>query len=79
MLVGEGRVGIDCDNRLIWDCAEQYALELTESNLNFCAGKDGEVLKHMIHCYEIENQNVKRKSRSITSVTNSMTKKKRNV
>ena len=71
-------VGIDCDNRLIWDCAEQFALELTESNLNFCAGQDGEELKHIIHCYQIENQNVKRKSTSITNFADNATKKKRN-
>ena len=71
-------VGIDCDNRLIWDCAEEYALELTYDNLNLCAGKDGEVLQYIIHCYQIENQNVKRKSKNIQPKINIDMKKKKN-
>jgi hypothetical protein len=33
-------IGLDLDRRLIYDCAEPYALPLTVENLDRCAGND---------------------------------------
>ena len=58
-------VGIDCDYDLIWDSTEQYAMELTIKNLNYCAGKKGAKIECIPHCYKVLNNNKKRRYRHI--------------
>lgn len=43
-------IGVDCDSnpKLIWDCCEDFSLELTRQNLDRFCGQD-------THCYKIQN------------------------
>ena len=54
-------VGIDLDNNLIWDAADDFALHFNMNNLNYCCGKDGESIKSIPMCYYIYNNKMKRK------------------
>ena len=46
-------IGIDCDSQLIYDCMEEYALPLTEKNLNNCGGKQYAKVDQIKDCWEL--------------------------
>ena len=54
-------VSIDCDNKLIWNSIEEYAMNLTLENLNFCTGKYAVTIKMIETTYRFENNNKKEK------------------
>ena len=55
-------VGIDCDEKVILDCHEQYALSLSKKNLDYCCGKYLLGVKKIPYCYEVVKGNTKKKS-----------------
>ena len=60
-------VSIDCDNRLIWDTLEEYAMDLTLENLNYCSGKDGIHILKIMAAYKFQDNRKKRKSVKMSS------------
>ena len=57
-------IGIDCDNQLIYDCMEQYALPLMEYNLNNCGGKEYAKVHQIKDCWQVTTS-MKNKSKKI--------------
>ena len=45
-------IGIDCDNKLIYDCMEDYALPLTKQSIDVCGGKRLAPVIKIPNCYE---------------------------
>ena len=46
-------IGVDVDRKAILDASENYALELTRENLDYCTGKQFLGIRKIIYCYEL--------------------------
>jgi hypothetical protein len=49
-------VAIDCDNKTVFDCMEDYSLYLTKENLDYCCGQDAIGLKSISSCFCVMKQ-----------------------
>ena len=56
-------VGIDCDEGLIYDCYEQYALKLNRNYLGVCGGYDGATILKIPFCFELKPRQKKHKKK----------------
>jgi len=50
-------VAVNCSKRLVFDCMNDYVMNLTENGLAYCVGNDGGGLRRVKHCYEVVNRN----------------------
>ena len=46
-------IGVDCNEKVILDCCEQYELKLTMNNLHHCCGRYLKGLKKIAYCVEM--------------------------
>ena len=46
-------IGIDCDDKRIYDCMEKYVFHLTLENIDYCCGPNENGIKKFIRCLEI--------------------------
>ena len=53
-------VTVDCDNRVIFDCMEQYSLTLCEESFHYCGGHEGSTIASINTCFEIVDNEKKR-------------------
>ena len=53
-------VGVDCDLGKIFDCMEDYALDLTTENFDFCGGTVGVKVYSIPVCFELVDNGKKR-------------------
>ena len=53
-------VGVDCDEKKIYDCMEDYGLELTSDNFDFCGGTLNEKVHSIPICFQLMDNNKKR-------------------
>ena len=53
-------VGIDATNNKIYDCLEDYVLDLNGSNLDHCCGPYQQGLNKIKRCYQIVEKNQKK-------------------
>jgi hypothetical protein len=49
-------IGIDCDNKTIFDCMEEFSLVLNERNLYYCSGHGTFGLKLISSCFSVQKQ-----------------------
>jgi len=49
-------IGVDCDNKVIVDCHEPFALTLTEENLNHCCGPYFVGVRSIPYCLQLKPQ-----------------------
>ena len=53
-------VGVDCDMGKIYDCMEDYALDLNASNFDFCGGTEGVKIDTIPVCFQLMDNMKKR-------------------
>ena len=53
-------VGVDCDIGKIFDCMEEYALDLQSDNFDFCGGTVGVKVECIPICFELVDNQKKR-------------------
>ncbi len=46
-------IGVDCSNKTIFDCMEDYSLCLSKENLDYCCGQDAFGLKSICSCFSV--------------------------
>ena len=57
-------IAIDCENRFIYDCMEDYVLAFNENTLNLCVGEDGDGVQGLNLCYKLSEEMKKKPSSS---------------
>ena len=58
-------VGIDCDEKLIYDCMERYYLKLSKDTLDYCCGINNLGLREITTCRRVIQQPAKKNKKQL--------------
>ena len=61
-------IGINCDDKVIYDCEEDFELKLTKDNIDLCCGMNSGGVEAIRICFEIISDQTKTTARCIPSM-----------